>query len=253
MAVESGEKSILSDQIDYYRARAGEYDEWFARGGRYDRGEAHRRGWLDEIAIMEHALEAAAPGGRCLELACGTGQWTRHLARLFDHVTAVDASPEAIAINRDKLAASGAANVDYVQADLFNWAPEERYDMVFFSFWLSHVPEEQFEPFWAMVRAALGPGANAFVIDSLYHAESVAHDHEAPARDGIVERKLNDGRDYQIVKIFHDPDSLAERLAALHWKTKLLTSGKFFLYGLARPDTSAEFEGSWCKTCMAGA
>ena len=30
---------ILSDQLGYYRARSGEYDEWFFREGRYDRGE----------------------------------------------------------------------------------------------------------------------------------------------------------------------------------------------------------------------
>ena len=29
---------ILQEQIDYYRARAAEYDEWFNRQGRYDRG-----------------------------------------------------------------------------------------------------------------------------------------------------------------------------------------------------------------------
>ncbi len=253
MAPARAEKKILSDQLAYYRARAGEYDEWFARAGRYDRGDDHRRSWLDEVATLEHALASAAPGGSCLELACGTGLWTRHLARHFVHVTAVDASPEVLAINRDKLAASGAANVDYVQADLFNWAPGATFDMVFFSFWLSHVPDERFEAFWAMVRAALNPGANAFVIDSLYHTESVAHDHASPARGGLVERKLNDGRSFQIVKIFHDPDSLADALAALRWRTKLRTSGEFFLYGLARPDPGADLDGSWCKPCMAGA
>ena len=29
---------ILLDQIAYYRARAGEYDQWWFRAGRYDRG-----------------------------------------------------------------------------------------------------------------------------------------------------------------------------------------------------------------------
>ena len=32
------EDGILQDQIEYYRARAGEYDEWWFRTGRYDRG-----------------------------------------------------------------------------------------------------------------------------------------------------------------------------------------------------------------------
>ena len=27
---------IVHDQINYYRARAGEYDEWFYRQGRFD-------------------------------------------------------------------------------------------------------------------------------------------------------------------------------------------------------------------------
>ncbi len=29
---------FVKEQIAYYQARAGEYDEWFFRQGRYDRG-----------------------------------------------------------------------------------------------------------------------------------------------------------------------------------------------------------------------
>ena len=36
---------IISDQIDYYRARAGEYDEWFLRQGRFDHGRDFNRRW----------------------------------------------------------------------------------------------------------------------------------------------------------------------------------------------------------------
>lgn len=253
MTASAGDNSILSDQIAYYRARAGEYDEWFARNGRYDRGEEHRRRWLAEISVLEHALASAAPGGRCLELACGTGLWTRALAKLFDHVTAVDASPEVMGINRERLAADGKANVDFVQADLFEWRPAEKYDFAFFSFWLSHVPEERFEPFWAMLLEALNPGCNAFLIDSLYQPESTAADHAPPERGGIVERRLNDGRSFKIVKLFHEPEALSARLAALGWRSKLRSSGDFFLYGLARPDPRADFDGGGCKPCMAGA
>ncbi len=41
---------ILGDQIAYYRARAGEYDEWWFRTGRYDRGEAFNAQWHAETA-----------------------------------------------------------------------------------------------------------------------------------------------------------------------------------------------------------
>jgi hypothetical protein len=30
---------ILREQADYYRARAPEYDQWWLREGRYDRGQ----------------------------------------------------------------------------------------------------------------------------------------------------------------------------------------------------------------------
>jgi hypothetical protein len=33
--------------------------------------------------------------------------------------------------------------VRFICADLFAWSPERRYDVVFFGFWLSHVPLER--------------------------------------------------------------------------------------------------------------
>ena len=144
--------AILQDQIDYYRARAGEYDEWWFRTGRYDRGAEFNAQWHAETAAVEAAfgswLAAKRPRGS-LELACGTGLFTRLIAPRVARLTAVDASPEVIAINRARV---GADNVDYVQADLFAWRPTQRYDAVFLSFWLSHVPDERFGAFWKMVR-----------------------------------------------------------------------------------------------------
>ena len=95
----------LREQIDYYRARAGEYDEWFMRQGRYDRGAAHRAAWFDEVAAVERALGEEIEGRQILELACGTGLWTRHLAAAGRRVLAIDASPEVVAINRLRVAA----------------------------------------------------------------------------------------------------------------------------------------------------
>lgn len=225
------DRAILDEQLDYYRARAGEYDQWCGREGRYDRGEEHKRRWFGEIALLEKALADAHPRGRCLELACGTGLWTQRLAPMCDSITAVDAAPEVIALNRLR---PGTSNVDYVLADLFQWEPEAgAYDFVFFSFWLSHVPEERFEAFWSMVARALAPGGTVFFIDNLHNPASTAVDHEKPATGGVVERKLNDGRRFRIVKLFYEPQTLAKRLAALGWQAKVASSGEFFIYGEA--------------------
>jgi len=221
---------ILADQVAYYRARAGEYDQWFFRQGRYDRGDAHRAEWLGEIDRIRKVLSAEVRDRHVLELACGTGLWTEQLARENRSVLAVDASPEVIAINQNRVRAS---NVQYEVADIFAWQPARRFDAVFFAFWLSHVPPGQFERFWNTVRASLKPGGRAFVVDSLLEQTSTARDHAPVDDSGVVRRTLNDGREFAIVKVFYEPESLALRLSQVGWHADVRSSGKFFLFGSA--------------------
>ena len=229
-------RGILQDQIDYYRARAGEYDEWWFRTGRYDRGPEFKARWRAEVATVEAALDTWLEAQRpqmLLELACGTGLFTRRLAPRVPHVTAIDASPEVLAINRNRVAA---ANVDYVEAELFSWRPAARYDAVFFSFWLSHVPEDRFAVFWNNVASALTPGGAAYLIDSAFDPTSTAKDHVLPEQDaGIVTRRLNDGREFRIVKLFWEPQVLAARLGELGWSAAVAKTPSYFIHGHARP------------------
>lgn len=227
---------VLREQIAYYRARAGEYDEWFLRQGRYDRGAEANARWFDEVEIVVRALDAFRPTGAVLELAAGTGLWTQRLAPYATTLTVVDAAPEVLALNRRRLGERD--GVRYVVADLFTWRPEERYDAVFFGFWLSHVPDERFAAFWELVRAALAPGGRAFFVDSLYTQESTARDHVLRGQEATrMTRRLNDGREYEIVKVFHEPQALAARLAALGWQSDVRSTGSYFVYGTAAPAT----------------
>lgn len=222
--------AVLREQIAYYRARADEYDQWFLRQGRYDRGPELNAQWLAEVAEIRSALDRFNPGGDVLELACGTGLWTQRLAVAARTVTAVDSSPEMLALNRSRLAS--ATNVRYLQADLFTWTPDRRYDVIFFSFWLSHVPPERFDPFWQLVRDALNPGGRVFFVDSLYTESSTASDHVLEGQDATtLSRRLNDGREYCIVKIFHTPDELAQRLRELGWTVTVSATPTYFYYG----------------------
>jgi SAM-dependent methyltransferase len=223
---------VLREQIAYYRARAGEYDEWFLRQGRYDRGAEANGRWFAEAAEVAQALDAFQPSGSVLELAAGTGLWTQRLAAYATRLTAVDAAPEVLAINRQRLSVRD--DVRYIEADLFQWQPDGRYDVIFFGFWLSHVPEERFAAFWELVRAALAPGGRVFIVDSRYSHESTARDHVlGGAEMSRTARRLNDGREYEIVKVFYEPRALAARLASLGWHADVRTTAQFFLYGTA--------------------
>ena len=139
---------FLTEQIEYYRARSNEYDEWFFRQGRYDRGAELNQLWFNDIETLRRAADKFRPSGDILELACGTGIWTQFLLQYANRITAVDASPEVITINQER---TKSAKVRYIRADLFNWQPAKKYDVVFFAFWLSHVPPERFADFWKMV------------------------------------------------------------------------------------------------------
>ena len=229
---------VLCEQISYYRARAAEYDEWFLRQGRYDRGSEENARWHAEAAQVATALDGflapvSAQGRAALELAAGTGLWTQRLAGHFAEVTAVDASPETLVINRDRLGAA-ADRVTYQVADLFTWRPTRRYDVVFFSFWLSHVPPERFDAFWKLVRACLAPEGRAIFVDSRYSQQSTAVDHTLEGEQAItMTRRLNDGREYRIVKIYYQPEELARRLGSSGWEAHVSATPTFFLYGHA--------------------
>ncbi len=232
----------MSEQIAYYRARAPEYDDWWERRGAYDVDAKFRERWRSEIAILEAALERFEPRGSVLEIAAGTGLWTEKLTQRASKVVALDASPEALALNRRRIR-SPQAKVDYVVADAFSWQPSKRYDVVFFSFWLSHVPPERFEAFFELVAAALAPGGRFFFIDnapprpgtdpSRRHGSKVVEgvgsvtDLEA----GTSLRQVADGRWFRIVKCFYEPDELVERLGDLGFDARVKATAWAFVYG----------------------
>jgi SAM-dependent methyltransferase len=219
----------LREQLEYYRARSAEYDQWWLRQGRYDRGDALNAQWFAEAASVQSAVGAFRPTGRVLELACGTGIWSEQLLPSASHLTLLDGSPEMLSIATARL---HAPEVHTIEADLFKWHPTEQFDVVFFGFWLSHVPPERFTDFWQLVRDCLAPGGRVFFVDSLYDHTSTALDHRLPEPEAtVVRRRLNDGREYQVVKVFYHLSELAERLCRLGWRFDIRQTKNYFLYG----------------------
>ena len=227
--------TLLAEQIAYYRARAPEYDDWWHRRGYHDRGAEANAQWHAEVAQLEQALEKLEPRGNVLEIACGTGLWTRHLVRYADHITAVDSAPETIAVNRQRLnEIPGPATVEYVTADVFGWRPTHQYDVVFIGFWLSHVPSARFREFWHLMRDALAPAGRVILIDNYIRGEPTEDWIAGPEGEAAI-RHVQDGRWFRMVKIFDTPETLTARLATVGWEAQLEATPNHFMFGTVRP------------------
>jgi demethylmenaquinone methyltransferase/2-methoxy-6-polyprenyl-1,4-benzoquinol methylase len=220
---------ILEEMKAYYRARANEYDEWFFRQGRYDQGAELNALWFRELQDVQETLRAFRIEGDVLELAPGTGIWTERFVQSATSITAVDASPEMIAINKARVAN---ARVSYVQADLFTWQPDCLYDAVCFCFWLSHIPAERLSSFVQMVAKALRPRGKIFFVDSRREPSGTAIDQMLPGeQEQVAIRTLNDSRQFHIIKNFYDPAFLEKQFAASGLSITVKETPTYFLYG----------------------
>jgi demethylmenaquinone methyltransferase/2-methoxy-6-polyprenyl-1,4-benzoquinol methylase len=196
-------------------------------------------------------IERLAPSGDVLEIACGTGLWTQHLAPRARSLTALDSSPEMI-----ELARCRAGKVaEFIVADIFEWRPPRRYDTIFFGFWLSHVPQGRFGDFWRLLDRGLAPAGRILFVDEGQpracregvdrclkaqddRSEGVAaSSSEAPATGDApadVRRRLRDGSIHRIVKVFHGPAELAIALSELAWSAEIELTDEGFIVGIAQ-------------------
>ena len=210
--VPSSTSSILTEQLAYYRAIANEYED-------------HRIDVPGQDELLA-AIDAFRPTGDVLEFACGSGTWTQFLVRSAKAVTALDAAPEMLA--RAK-ARDGVASVRFIEADLFSWRPDRGYDAVFFGFWLSHVPEEHFDSFWSLVDDCLRPGGVVFFFDDNYRTEAELIQGTSSS---IVERRINDGTPFRIIKVPFQAEGLERRLRAMGWNIAVTPTAGPFYWGM---------------------
>lgn len=201
---------LLAEQVAYYRAGAPDYLDAVLP-------------WSAAQDELQAAVDSFRPTGDVLELACGPGTWTPHLLSHAESVTALDASPEMLALAAERV---GAGPVRFIRADLFDWEPDRRHDSVFFGFWLSHVPLDRFTPFWSLVDRTLQPGGGVFFVDDNLREPDELIEGEASS---TIQRRLSDGTTHRIVKVPHQPRDLQDRLERLGWRiTVTPTSGPFY-------------------------
>ena len=220
------DQHILDEQTTYYRQMAQEYDETTGQTEDLQRAFARARDLLQQHAPVEQILE----------LACGTGTWTRALLPLGRELTAIDASPEMLSLARQKV---GNAVVQFQQADLFQWQPRQQYDLVFFANWLSHVPPQRLDAFLGTVARAVRPGGSLVMVDQ-YAPMQEDREIIVQKEEGAIyaKRSLLNGQTFLIVKVFYDLQIIENLLDALDFTVTVQKLDDIFFFLQARRKAS---------------
>ena len=109
------------------------------------------------------------PCREALDVGCGTGTFSRLLAKSSDNVLALDLSPNMIGLARER--SSRFPNIDFRVADVLTLAlPAEQFDCIATIATLHHLPAGEVLP---KLKGALKPGGVLLVLD-LFQAEGLS-------------------------------------------------------------------------------
>jgi SAM-dependent methyltransferase len=224
-------EDLSAEMQAYYEARAGEYDDWYLRRGRYSRGPVHDLAWNADLDAATLWLDGLPIRGEVVELAAGTGWWSTLLAGK-GVLSIYDANAGPLDRARDRLLAHGLRAHIHVRDA---WAePDRQVDALFCGFWLSHVPRARLAGFLGIARRWLKPGGTFAFIDSRPDPHSGAVDQPVSAEDEVSSRRLADGREFRVVKVYWQPAELEAALHAAGFATaEVRTTSRFFLIGSA--------------------
>ena len=187
---------MSQEMKSYYAARAAEYDNIYRKPERQT-----------DLRGIEAWLPPRFAGARVLEVACGTGYWTRFIAQAATSILALDTAPETLAIARCRVADEG---VRFEVGDAYALpmvAPG--FDAAFAGFWFSHVPRTRRREFLSRLNAALRPGARVVLLDNAYVEGSSTPVSERDADGNTYQaRSLADGSVHRVLKNFPSAEEL---------------------------------------------
>ena len=79
--------------------------------------------------FLVKAIQQRKHPGNALDLGCGAGVFSVYMAGAGYHVTGLDFIPKALELAR-QLAKEKKVSVNWVYADLFEWNPEKKFDII---------------------------------------------------------------------------------------------------------------------------
>ncbi len=202
-------KSTTPHLEHYYAGRAAEYEKVYAKPERQA-----------ELAWLRNRIPELLRGRTVLEVACGTGYWTQHIARAARAVYACDINEPVLEIARDKGLPS---NTHFFRADAvaLDGVPTGC-NAAFAGFWWSHVKKSELAKFAANLAAKLARGSEVVILDNTFTNWSSTPLSRRDAEGNSYQmRKLDNGQSFEILKNFPTPAELTEAVRPVAHEARL--------------------------------
>jgi len=199
----------------YYASRAPEYDEFYLKAERQK-----------DLRAIERWLPPILANSEVLDVACGTGYWSKFLAPVASRYVGIDASPETLQIARSR-AVGGPAT--FVVGNAYSIPLNlGKFSAAFAGFWFSHVPIGRRGEFLHGLKSSLSPGSKVVLLDNRF-VEGNSSPISEPDADGNTYqiRKLKDGSTHRVLKNFPTEEELHWSLAGAGSHGKL-TAWEYF-------------------------
>ena len=188
----------------YYDQRAPEYDDWYEGIGLY--ADRDRTGWDEEVEQLVGTLRRL-PARRTLDVACGTGFLTRHLA---GDLTCLDQSAAMLEITGERVPHAELVESEAIPLPFADGA----FERVFTGHFYGHLEEADRLAFLGEARRV---APELVVVDTSIARSTVAEEWQ--------ERMLRDGSQWEVYKRFFSGEGLAQELGG----GDVLLEGRWFV------------------------
>jgi 2-polyprenyl-3-methyl-5-hydroxy-6-metoxy-1,4-benzoquinol methylase len=197
---------LRQHMLDYYNERAPEYEEAYTRGtGTTSMTDPSM--FTTEATLLANVVHRFGHG-RLIDLACGTAYWLPQYASACSGITLFDQSEKMLEESRTKVEQLGVGDrCSFLQGDVVaHEFRRDAYDCALVGFFLSHTTESQEAVVFAALKKMLDPSSGRFLIlDSAWSTERARFNAKAERQ----ERRLNDGRRFEIYKRYFDQRDLS--------------------------------------------
>lgn len=184
---------------EYYSKRAKEYDQV------YHRNIPDR---IQEQKYIGKKINNLFKGKYVIELACGTGYWTKYLIGSATKILATDISQEMLEIAtariRDK-------SIQFLISDAYSLPMSKPlFTGAMSNFWFSHIPKTKIKKFLTTLHQGLAKNSLVVFVDNVYNKEMGGELTAKKNGNSYKIRKLTNGKTYIILKNYYSKEKLKD-------------------------------------------